>query len=251
MAATLPAKPLFSGRPGLYQAALLAWTAVAMVAFSAVWKVSVAESVAGMLALVIGIGAALLVLDISYYDANVVTVMNPLERMSGFADLSPLSGGGGGLFAMLGLLVLDGARVLLRFLSSSPRPAVFLIWLIVPGIVYAWRRGEKQAALQAAVLMLSVIGIDAVGMRRGLKDEYFIFTDPFIIIAGAVLLDRLNTLRFHRLAFPIGVILFALHVVVGQAEPVKQAFARKGPEGICEWRMQYLPLLQLPWCGKA
>jgi hypothetical protein len=253
MAETLPARSLFSGRPGLYQAGILAWTAVAMVVFSIVWKVSIAESIAAMFALILGICAALLVLDISYYDANVVTVMNPLERMSGFADLSPLSGGGG-FFAMLGLLALDSARVLLRYtfvLSSSPRPAVFLIWFIVPGIVYAWRRGERQAALQAAVLMLSVLGIDAVGMRRGLKDEYFIFTDPFIIIAGAVLLDRMNALRFHRLAYPIGIILVALHVVVGQAEPIKHAFARRGAEGICEWRSQYLPLLQLPWCGKA
>jgi hypothetical protein len=253
MAATLPAKSLFSGRPGLYQAGVLAWTVAAMVVFSAVWKVSIAESIAGMFALILGICAALLMLDISYYDANVVTVLNPLERMSGFADLSPLSGGGGP-FAMLGLLALDGARVLLRytfFLSSSPRPAVFLIWLVVPGILYAWRRGEKRAALQAAVLMLSVFAIDTVGMRRGLKDEYFIFTDPFIIIAGAVLLDRMDTLRFHRLAYPVGVVLVALHVVVGQAEPVKHAVGRKGPEGICEWRMQYLPLLQLPWCGKA
>ncbi len=256
MAAALPAKSLFSGRPGLYQAGLLAWTAIAMMTFSAASKVSVAESLAAMFALVVGICAALLVLDISYFDANVVTVMNPLERMLGFADLSPLSGGGGGggFFAMLGLLALDGARVLLRytfFLSSSPRPAVFLIWLVVPGIVYAWRRGDRQAALQAAVLMLVVIGIDTIGMRRGLKDEYFIFTDPLIIIAGAVLLDRMDGLRFHRLAYPVGVLLIALHVVVGQAEPVKQAFARKGPEGICDWRMQYLPLLQLPWCGKT
>ena len=77
--------------------------------------------------------------------------------------------------------------------------------------------------------MLAVIGIDTIGMRRGLKDEYFNFTDPFIIIAGVVLLDRMNALRFHRLAFPIGFVLIALHVVVGQAEPVKHAFARKGP----------------------
>jgi hypothetical protein len=126
---------------------------------------------------------------------------------------------------------------------------VLLIWLVVPGIVYAWRRGERQAALQAAVLMM--VGIDAVGMRRGLKDEYFIFTVPFIIIASAVLLDRLDALRFHRWAFWLGVVRIALHVVVGQAEPVKYAFARKEPEGMCEWRMQYLPLLQLPRCAKA
>jgi hypothetical protein len=255
MAATLPAKSILAGRPGFYQAAVLAWTLVGMVVFSAIWKVSVAESLAAIFALAIGLGAALLALDISCYDANVVTVLNPLERMSGLADLSPLSGaGGGGLVGMLGLLVLDGARVLLRYtfvLSSSPRPAVFLIWFIVPGIVYAWRRGERQAALQAALLMLTVFAIDTVGMRRGLKDEYFIFTDPFIIIAGAVLLDGMNWLRFHRLAFPVGIVLIVLHVAVGQAEPVKRAFARKGPEGICEWRMQYLPLLQLPWCAKA
>ena len=250
MAANLPAKSLF-GRPGVYQAGLLAWTVVGLLAFAALWKVSVAESLAAMFALAIGLCAALLMLDICYFDANVVTVMNPLERMTGFADLSPISGGGGP-FAMLGLLVLDAGRVLLRYtfvLSSSPRPAVFLIWFIVPGIVYAWRRGEKQAALQAGVLMLAVFGIDAVGMRRGLKDEYFIFTDPFIIIAGAILLDRLDGLRFHRLAYPVGVALIALHVAVGQAEPVKHAFERKGPEGICEWRMYYLPLLRLPWCA--
>ncbi len=251
MAATLPSKSLFSGWPGLYQAGVLAWTAVAMATFAVIWRVSLAESLAAMFALVAGACAALLMLNISYDDANVVTVMNPLERMSGFTDLSQLSGGGP--FAMLGMLALDAGRVLLRytfFLSSSPRPAVFLVWLIIPGIVYAWRRGERQAALQAAVLMLAVLGIDTVGMRRGLKDEYFIFTDPFIIIAGAVLLDRMDWLRFHRLAYPIGVALIALHYVVGQAEPVKHAFASKRPELICEWRMQYLPLLQLPWCAR-
>ena len=45
------------------------------------------------------------------------------------------------------LLLLDGvASVLARYtfvLHSSPRPTVFLTWLIVPGIVYAWRRGEQ------------------------------------------------------------------------------------------------------------
>ncbi len=92
-------------------------------------------------------------------------------------------------------LLLDGiASVLARYsfvLHSSPRPTVFLTWLIVPGIVYAWRRGERQAAIQALMLLLAAIGIDALGVRRGLKSEYFIFTDPLIILAGAILLDCL------------------------------------------------------------
>ena len=71
------------------------------------------------------------------------------------------------------LLLLDGvASVLARYsfvLHSSPRPTVFLTWLIVPGIVVAWRRGERQAAIQALVLLLAAIGIDALGVRRGLN----------------------------------------------------------------------------------
>ena len=81
-------------------------------------------------------------------------------------------------------------------LFSSPRPTVFLTWPRLPGIVYAWLKGERQVAIQAAILMLSAIGIDALGVRRNLKAEYFILTDPLIIIAGALLLEKLNALRF-------------------------------------------------------
>jgi hypothetical protein len=133
-------------------------------------------------------------------------------------------------------------------LHSSPRPTVFLIWLIVPGIVYVWRRRKRQAAIQAMLLLLATTGIDALGVRRGLKSEYFIFTDPLIILAGAVLLDSLRDLRFHKWAWPVGAALFFLHIVVGQAEPIKYAFMRRGQEPICEWNRHYLPLLPLPWC---
>jgi hypothetical protein len=169
--------------------------------------------------------------------------------MLSFADLSGSKEGG--LFSVAKLFVLDVARVFLRytfFLSSSPRPAVFLTWLVFPGIVYAWHRGERQAAAQAAALMLSALAIDSVGMRRGLKDEYFIFTDPLIILAGAVLLDRFNEFRFHRWTYPIGLGLIVAHIVVGQAEPAKHLLSRKGPEGMCEWRSYDAPLLPMYWC---
>jgi hypothetical protein len=128
---------------------------------------------------------------------------------------------------------------------------VFLTWLIVPGIVVAWRRGDKLAAIQALLLLLVAIGIDALGVRRGLKSEYFIITDPLIILAGAVLLDRMRDLRFYKWTYPVGIALFALHIAVGQAEPIKYASMRRGPESICEWSGYYLPLLPLPWCTQA
>jgi hypothetical protein len=134
-------------------------------------------------------------------------------------------------------------------LHSSPRPTVFLVWLIIPGIAVAWRRGETQAAIQATALLVAAIGIDTLGVRRGLKSEYFIFTDPLIILAAAILLDRMSDLRFHKWAYPAAAVLFGLHIVVGQAEPVNHAFRRGGPESICEWNVSYLPLLPLPWCA--
>ena len=105
-----------------------------------------------------------------------------------------------------------------------------LIWLIVPAIVNAWRRAEQRAAMQSLLLMLAAIGIDILGVRRGLKSEYFIFTDPLIVLAGAVLLDRLRDLRFHRWTYATAVILLALHIAVGQSGPLKSALRRSGPQ---------------------
>ena len=98
------------------------------------------------------------------------------------------------------------------------------------------------------MLLAVAIGVDALGVRRGLKAEYFIFTDPLIVLAGAILLDRCADLTLHRWAYPIGAALILLHLTVGQAEPVKHAFQRGGSQAICEWRQWYLPLMPLPWC---
>jgi hypothetical protein len=244
--------PLLLNRFGIYQAALAILIGGCMIAYAAIWRVSAAETLASMFALVAAASVALLLLDLDYNAANAIAVVNPLEKMLTFADANTSGAANGSSLLAVLLLLLDGlASVLARYsfvLHSSPRPTVFLTWLILPGIVYAWRHGEKQAAAQVLMLMLGAIGIDALGVRRGLKSEYFIFTDPLIILAGAVLLDRLRALRFHRWTYPIAMALFGLHIAVGQAEPVKYAFKRTGPESICEWNQHYMPLLPLPWC---
>jgi hypothetical protein len=247
--------PLLLGGFGIWQAALLVLICGCMIAFAAIWRVSASETLASMFAIAAGAFAALLALNIDYNAGNVIAVINPLEKMLTFADANAAHvASGSQLWGILSLL-LDGAgSVLARYsfvLHSSPRPTVFLVWLIVPGIILAWRRGERQAAIQALMLLLAAIGIDALGVRRGLKSEYFIFTDPLIILAGAVLLDTLSDLRLHKWAYPIAAVLFGLHIAVGQAEPIKYALKRSGPEPICEWNRYYLPLMPLPWCGLA
>ncbi|THD55334.1 MAG: hypothetical protein E8A46_06570 [Bradyrhizobium sp.] len=247
--------PLLLGRFGIYQAALLVLTAGCMIAYAVIWHVSATETLASMLAVAAGALVALLALDLAYNPGNVIAVFNPLEKMLTFADAGTNAAAGESRPSGILWLLLDGiASVLARYtfvLHSSPRPTVFLTWLIVPGIVYAWIRGEKQTAVQALVLLLAATGIDALGVRRGLKSEYFIFTDPLIILAGAILLDSLTELRFRQWTYPIAMVLFGLHIAVGQAEPIKYAFMRRGPESICEWNRHYIPLLSLPWCPAA
>jgi hypothetical protein len=245
-------QPLLLGRFGIYQAALVVLIGGCMIAFAVIWRISIPETLASMFAVAAGSSIALLALNLEYDANNVIAVINPLERMLTFADASTADVANGPGFSGILLLLLDGiASVFARYsfvLHSSPRPTVFLTWLIVPGILYAWRRGERRTAIQATALLLAAIGVDALGVRRGLKSEYFIFTDPLIILAGAILLDRFRELRFHRWATPITATLFGLHIAVGQAEPIKYTFKRNGPESICEWNRHYLPLLPLPWC---
>jgi hypothetical protein len=244
--------PLLFNRYGVYQGAFLAMIAACMTAYAAIWRVSVAETLASILAVCAGASAAMLLLYLEYDSGNVIAVVNPLEKMLIYADTTTSAvAKEANPIAVLQLLADGLGSVLARFtfvLHSSPRPAVFLIWLIIPAIVYAWRRGEKQVALQASMLMLAALGIDALNVRRGLKAEYFIFTDPLIILAGAILLDTLGELRSHRWAYPIAATLIGLHLAVGQAEPIKYALKRTGPAPICEWNRYYMPLLPVPWC---
>jgi hypothetical protein len=245
-------RPLLLGRFGLYQIALLVLIVASMIAYAAIWRVSVTETLASIFAAAAGAAIALIVLDVEYNTSNVIAVLNPLEKMLTFADASTTSAANGSSpFAIVPLL-LDGlASVFARYtfvLHSSARPTVFLTWLILPGIAYAWLRGERLASLQAFALMAAAIGIDTLGVRRGLKIEYFIFTDPLIILAGGILLEALPGVRLHKWALPIAATLFCLHVAVGQAEPSKYAFKRSGHESICEWNRYYMPLMPVPWC---
>ena len=244
--------PLLLDRFGIYQAMLMVLILGCMIVFAAIWRVSITETVASMLALIAGGAAALLLLNVAFNAADVIAVFNPLEKMLTFADASTSDVANGSNPAAVLLLLLEGlVSVFARYtfvLHSSPRPTVFLTWLIFPGIVYAWRQGKKQVALQSLLLMGAAIGIDAITVRRGLKIEYFIFTDPLIILAGAILLDSMRSLRFHKWAYPIAASLIGLHIAVGQAEPIKYAFKRTGPASICEWSPYYMPLMRLPWC---
>ena len=165
-------QPLIGDRFGAYQIALFGWIAVGMIAYAAMWRISTTETLAAMFAVIAGAAFGLLALYLQYNVQNVVAVINPIEKMLVFADTPVTSAvDGGRIYATLSLLFEGIKSVLQRYsfiLFASPRPTVFLTWLLAAGIVYAWRKGERQVAIQAALLLLVAIGMDSLGVRRGL-----------------------------------------------------------------------------------
>lgn len=239
----------FHGLPyGAIGLAIMTWVVIGMLVFAYVWRVSPAETLASLLAVALGAFVSLLALKLVWHPANAAAVINPIERMMSYAipydtdaNLQKL---GSSLLADIGLVL---ARLSYVF-HTSFRPAVFLMWLVIPGVIYAWIKGERALALQTGALMAVVFGIDLLGARRGLKPEYWIFTDPLIIIAGAMLLEKFPHVRRARYAMAIALALFVAHIAVSQASRVRVVISRSGPDPICTWNNFYMPQMKLPFC---
>jgi len=118
--------PLFLGRFGVYQTALLVLIVACIVAFAMIWGISAAETLASIFAIAAGALIALLALNLEYNADNVIAVCNPLEKMLTFADATTTdAANGAGLWGVVRLLMDGVASVLARYtfvLHSSPRP---------------------------------------------------------------------------------------------------------------------------------
>jgi hypothetical protein len=242
--------PLLGGY-GSYQIGLLACTALVAVIFAITRKVSAAETATALFALAGGAALGLLALDIVFNPANAVAVLNPVEKMQNFSALPDASSGN--LSAVIELFTGNFIAVLERYsfvLHTAARPTIFVLWLVLAGIVYALWMRKWQLALQAALLVGVAACIDTLGIPRGLKSEYFILSDPFIIIAAALLLDRMVQVTRMRRALTTGIGLLAAHVLVAHPEPIKMVTKKSGPEFVCYWNQLYEPLLPMPWCAQ-
>lgn len=233
-----------------YWTLIALWLGVGIAAYTRVWRVPLLEAATAVFAIVAGTAIALLALDIRYHPNDVMVVFHPLEQMYSFgASTAPQLATGSLADKAMYLLDSLGGLVARRtfVLQSSPRPTIFLEWFVIAATVYALRRRQWRTVAQVAVLMATVYGVDMLGMARGLKQEYFLLTDPLVIVAGALLLARLPALQTHRWAYPVGAALIVVHVAISQAEPVKHIFRTDGPEVLCGLyhnarRVEHLPV---------
>ncbi len=237
-----------------YWAAIAVWIGLGMAAYAVVWRVNALDTFAAMFAALAGCMIGLLALYARYQPNDVVVVFHPLEQMFAFASGAEpqLATDGSFLNAKRIEFLFEAiAGVIARrtfVLASSPRPTIFLEWFVIAATVIAIRRREWRLVFQVAALMLTDWGIDTLGMARGLKQEYFILTDPLAIIAAALLISKLTDLQRHRWTYPLGVTLIVAHILVSQAEPVKHIFRTDGPEVLCGLYHNAKRVEHFPFC---
>jgi hypothetical protein len=244
------------GVVGLYQAVLAAYVAAAIVAFALIWRVGVLETLATLLAVALGVMLGLLSMTLRHHPQNAISVVNFLELMlvwAATADPALHADGGIALTRLLWSLAAGVYEVFAHMtfvLHTTSRTTMFLQWIVIAGMVFAWRRGHRLLVGQVAMLLLAAFGLDLVATFRGAKVEYGIFADCTIIVAAAWLFGNLPSLLAHRYAFGIGVLFIAITVLAGQLEVIKPAWlSRSGPEGTCQWVGHYVSLIErFPYC---
>jgi hypothetical protein len=145
------------GMFGVYQAAIAAWIATAMIGFAIAWRVPALEAVAAMSAVLVGIAMGLLSLDIRYNPQNVVVVMNPLEQLLAWASGMLMPEGTVTLSGLVHSLVNGIGTVLATrtlVLDSSARPTIFLEWFVVAAAIVAWKAGHRRRKLRCSCAWL-------------------------------------------------------------------------------------------------
>ena len=243
---------------GGYQTLVVFWIALAMIAYAKIWGVPIADTVAAMAAVTMGISLGLLSLELRFHEQNLLAVTHPVEHMFVYASWSSselarepqiLSGS---LFAALlrGFATTMAAHTFV--LHSSSRPTLMLEWLAIVGAVMLWLRGERRLIGQVGLLLLITWGLDTAFTLRGLKLEYFIYTDPLLIIAAALVAMRFANLEIPMRAQKAAACLFLLYLIWGQANPVKALLSHDGPEEGCWWIAAYLSKVErFPFCRQG
>jgi hypothetical protein len=227
-----------------------------MIIYARMWRIGAAETLGAIASVVLGGALGLLSLLICYHPQNAMAVANPIEHMFAFTNLwnSRPSGEAEILSGALATALIRGLGYSLANHSfvfwPSHRPTLLLEWLAIAGLIVAWRRGDRLLPAQVSVLILAVWGLDAVFWLRGLKNAYFAYTDPLLIIAAALVAARFSEIQHARWTRTAAISFFAFYVGWAHADPIRMTLTHKNPqEDDCYWFPHYLSRVgPFPFC---
>ncbi|WP_042692022.1 glycosyltransferase family 39 protein [Azospirillum sp. B506] len=255
--AVYPYTPVGSLSGGGYQAIVAGWVLVGILVHAAVHRVPTARAVAGAAAVLLGLAAGLLALDIRWNEQNAIAVANFVEHMFVFSSWrhgAELQGQGNVVGqGTLGLLLAGIGRTLaIRTIVLHPDniPQTIIVeWFALAGAVVLWRRGERLAAVQALFLLLVAWGLESLFSLRGFQRAYAAYTDPLAILSAAWVLARMPGLldRSKPRRWILGGV--ALVVVAAHAWPIIETRKLPNPVTHCEWIPIYMPkVAPFPFC---
>ena len=253
-----PYRPVGGGLSGGgYQGIIVGWAFLGMAVYAAVWRVRVSYAVAAMAAVALGLSLGVLALTIRPHEQNVIAVANLIEHMFVFTTWKHQAALQGqeqvlsdGLVTLLakGLWRTLAIRSIVLHPDNIPQTVV-VEWFIIGGCVVLWRRGERAAAAQAALLLLVAWGRETLFSLRGCQRAYAAYTDPLMGLAAAWVLLRLPGLleRARTRRWIVGTV--ALVVVVAQVWPAIEAIRLPNPAGQCGWIPTYMKRVEpFPFC---
>ena len=236
---------------GAYQAGIALWVVVAMVAYSRIWTIRPAECVAAMGAVLLGVSLGLLSLDIRFHEQNLLAVTHPIEHLFYFATWSTK--------ALADQTQVLNGTLFEKFFTEFGRallvhdyePIFFLQIFAVAGALVAWRRGDRLLPLQVLMLVVVVLGLDAAFTLRHVAIAYFVYTDPLLILAAALVAVRFP--EWQQWAWKRKATLFVVVFCIlwGNHVPVRHfLFATHDPKTACVWMPHYLSRIgPFPYCA--
>lgn len=249
-------RPLGGGLSGVYQWLIGFWVLGAILIYARLWRTGTTATLAAIAAIAVGVELGVLSLLLRYDIRDVAAVANPIEHMFAFGigGAPALAGEQHVLSLSLLAALAKGVGQALAMhtfvLSTSARPTLLLEWFTIGGAIVLWRRGERKLPLQVGLLLLTVWGLDAIFTLHGLQTGYFVYTDPLLVLAAALVLGQFPELQTQRRAQNIGLALLVVYVVWAHLEPVKAALLNHDPpQKNCLWLPSQLSRVHFPFCG--
>ncbi len=180
--------------PGAYQFLTLAWIAAGMAVYGVAARVPLRVWTVGAGGFVIGASAGVMLVFIVYHPDNLRAVVNYLDQSLYFAAVKKLEFDGAwssqaldratsGLPAILFERLGGMARA---HLSASGRQLMELF--VIVGIAMAVVRRRWRPAGLAAIFLGLALGIELAFRTRYMPHWYFIYLDPWRVLALAVLM---------------------------------------------------------------
>jgi len=182
------------------QAAIIAYVTAAVVAYGLWQRHRWPDIVAGLGTVAVGIAGAQYLHLITADVANTAKVANFLEALTVFSR--PFTERPGSAFATAAALapglVMTTLKTMYAEIQGDRLPAQILCWVTTAGAFVLFLSGRNRAAIQIAALVGLALGVEAFSRFRLWGTHYYIFADPWILIAAGILAQTWCAQVMHR-----------------------------------------------------